>query len=134
MELVTTLLVFAKSIFPATVGAIIAVWTKRKEVKIEEMSAVQKASMFVVMICAIVVGVCIGKWVGGAIALYFGVQQELHLIILEFVTALNGLKLVDSVIKGADSALDILTQSVPVIINKVVEAITDRIDKIIGKK
>ena len=75
MELVTSLLTFAKGVFPATVGSVIAVWRKRKEVKLEEMNDFQRMSLVIVVICAIIVGVCIGKWVGGAIALYFGIEQ-----------------------------------------------------------
>ena len=134
MELVTSLLTFAKGVFPATVGSIIAVWRKRKEVKFEEMSMYQKASMLVVILCAIVVGVCIGKWVGGAIALYFGIEQGVQVILIEFATALNGLKIVDSLIKGAESALDIITENIPIIANKIVDAISGKIDKIFGKK
>lgn len=134
MELVTSLLTFAKGVFPATVGSIIAVWRKRKEVKFEEMSAYQKVSMLVVIISAIVIGVCIGKWVGGAIALYFGVEQGVQMVLIEFATALNGLKIVDSLIKSAESALDIVTENVPILINKVVGAISDKIDKLFGKK
>lgn len=134
MELVTSLLTFAKGVFPATVGSIIAVWRKRKEVKFEEMSVYQKVSMLVVIISAIVIGVCIGKWVGGAIALYFGVEQGVQMVLIEFATALNGLKIVDSLIKSAESALDIVTENVPILINKVVGAISDKIDKLFGKK
>ena len=134
MELVTSLLTFAKGVFPATLGSIIAVWRKRKEVKFEEMSMYQKTSMLVVILCAIVVGVCIGKWVGGAIALYFGIEQGVQVILIEFATALNGLKIVDSLIKGAESALDIITENTPIIANKIVSAIGDKIDKIFGKK
>lgn len=133
MELVTSLLTFAKGVFPATIGSIIAVWRKRKEVKLEDMSTFQKFSMVFVVISAIIIGVCIGKWVGGAIGLYFGIEQSVQMILIEFVTALNGLKIVDSLIKGAESALDIVTENIPVLINKVVKAISDKIDKLFGK-
>ena len=134
MELVTSLLTFAKGVFPATVGSIIAVWRKRKEVKLEEMNDFQRMSLVIVIICAIIVGVCIGKWVGGAIALYFGIEQGVQVVLIEFATALNGLKIVDSLIKGAESALDIVTENIPILINKVVSAISDKIDKLFGKK
>lgn len=134
MELITSLLSMSKGFFPAFLGSLIAVWRKRKEVKFDEMTAYQKASMLIVVICAIVVGVCIGKWVGGAIALYFGVELEMQIILIEFITALNGLKIVDSMIKGAESALDIVTENVPILINKIVSNISDKIDKIFGKK
>lgn len=98
------------------------------------MSASQKLAMFVVVICAIVVGVCIGKWVGGAVALYFGIEEGFQLILIEFATALNGLKIVDSFIKWAESALDIVTENVPIIANKIVSIISDKIDRIFGKK
>lgn len=133
MELVTSLLTFAKGVFPATIGSIIAVWRKRKEVKLEDMSTFQKFSMVFVVISAIIIGVCIGKWVGGAIGLYFGIEQSVQMILIEFVTALNGLKIVDSLIKGAESALDIVTENIPVLINKVVKVISDKIDKLFGK-
>lgn len=133
MELVTSLLTFAKGVFPATIGSIIAVWRKRKEVKLEDMSTFQKFSMVFVVISAIIIGVCIGKWVGGAIGLYFGIEQSVQMVLIEFVTALNGLKIVDSLIKGAESALDIVTENIPVLINKVVKVISDKIDKLFGK-
>lgn len=134
MEFLTTALTFSKAIFPAVLGSIIAVWRKREEVKFSEMNAYQRFSFAFVILFAIVIGVCIGKWLGGAIALYFGVEQEIQIILIEFATALNGLKIIDSLIKSAESALDIVTENVPKLINKVVEAISSKIDKIFGNK
>ena len=134
MEILTSLLTFAQGVFPATLGSIIAVWRKRKEVKLNDMSAFQKVSLIFVVLCAIVIGVCIGKWVGGALAIYFGITEGLQLILIEFATALSGLKIVDSFIKSSESALDIVTENVPKLINKVVEAISSKIDKFFGNK
>ena len=61
MEILTSLFSLSKGFFPAFVGSIIAVWRKRKEVKFEEMTAYQKFAMLFVIVCAIVIGVCIGK-------------------------------------------------------------------------
>lgn len=134
MELITGLLAFSKGIFPATLGSLIAVFRKRKEVDAKDMDNYQRVTLFVVVVSAIIVGVCIGKWVGGAIALYFGVEQGVQIILIEFATALNGLKIVDSLIKSAESALDILTENVPKLISKIVDAISDKIDKVLGRK
>lgn len=134
MELITSLLTFSKAIFPATLGSLIAVWRKRKEVEFTNMSVYQKASIVITAICAVIIGVCIGKWLGGAIAIHFGVEQGIQIILIEFATALNALKIIDSLIKSAESALDIVTENVPILINKVVGAISDKIDKLFGKK
>lgn len=134
MEFLTGFLTFAKGVFPATLGSILAVWKKRKDVKLSEMSASEKLSMVVVVVAAIIVGVCIGKWVGGAIGLYFGVEQEVQLILIEFATALSGLKIIDSFSKSVESALDLVTENVPILFQKVIDAISDKIDKFFGKK
>lgn len=133
MELVTSFLAFAKSIFPTVIGSVIAIWRKRNEVNFREMDAYQKASMLLVALFAIVVGVCIGKWVGGAVAAYYGTTPMITTLI-EFVTALNGLKIVDSAIKSVEAALDIVTKNVPVLMGNIVELISDKIEKIFGKK
>lgn len=133
MELITSFLAFAKGIFPATIGSVIAVWRSRNEVNFREMDIYQKMSMFLVALFAIMVGVCIGKWVGGAVAAYYTTTPMITTLI-EFVTALNGLKIVDSLIKSVESALDIITKNVPVLIGNLVEIVSDKIEKIFGKK
>ena len=133
MELITSFLAFTKGIFPAAIGSVIAVWRKRNEVNFREMDAYQKASMILVALFAILVGVCIGKWVGGAVAAYYTTSPMITTLI-EFVTALNGLKIVDSAIKSVEAALDIVTKNVPVLVGNVVELISDKIEKIFGKK
>ncbi|AYD82387.1 hypothetical protein Aci011_054 [Acinetobacter phage vB_AbaM_B09_Aci01-1] len=133
MEFLTSFIAFAKGIFPATIGSVVAVWRKRNEVNFREMDAYQKASMILVALFAILVGVCIGKWVGGAVAAYYTTTPIITTLI-EFVTALNGLKIVDSAIKSVEAALDIVTKNVPVLVGNVVELISDKIEKIFGKK
>lgn len=133
MEFLTSFIAFAKSVFPAAIGSVIAVWRKRNEVNFREMDAFQKASMLAVALFAILVGICIGKWVGGAVAAYYTTSPVITTLI-EFVTALNGLKIVDSAIKSVEAALDIVTKNVPVLVGNVVELISDKIEKIFGKK
>ncbi|WP_378347347.1 hypothetical protein [Acinetobacter baumannii] len=133
MEFLTSFIAFAKGVFPAAVGSVIAVWRKRNEVNFREMDAFQKASMISVALFAILVGICIGKWVGGAVAAYYTTSPMITTLI-EFVTALNGLKIVDSAIKSVEAALDIVTKNVPVLVGNVVELISDKIEKIFGKK
>ncbi|AJK27157.1 hypothetical protein BRC2024_KCUCJSVR_CDS_0131 [Acinetobacter phage vB_AbaM_KissB] len=133
MEFITSFIAFAKGVFPAAVGSVIAVWRKRNEVNFREMDAYQKASIILVALFAVLVGVCIGKWIGGAVAVYYTTSPFVTTLI-EFATALNGLKLVDSLIKSVEAALDVVTKNVPVLIGNIVELISDKIEKIFGKK
>lgn len=102
MEFLASFIAFATGVFPATIGSVIAVWRKRNEVTYREMDVVQKASIVLVALFAIMVGVCIGKWVGGAIAAYYSTTPFIT-ILIEFATALNGLKIVDSLIKSVEA-------------------------------
>lgn len=133
MEFLTSLIAFTKTVFPAALGSVVAVWRKRNEVNFREMDAYQRLSMLLVALFAIVVGVCIGKWVGGAVAAYY-TTSEIITTLIEFVVALNGLKIVDSLIKSVESALDIITKNVPLLMGNIVEMISDKIEKIFGKK
>lgn len=133
MEFLTSFLAFAKTVFPATLGSVIAVWRKRNEVNFKEMDAFQKASIFLVALFAVLVGVCIGKWVGGAISAHYAVSEPTA-ILIELAVALNGLKIIDSAIKSVESALDVVTKNVPILANTVIEAVSDKIGKMFGKK
>lgn len=124
---------FLKSIFPATVGSVIATWRKRTDFNYREMDAFQKASLLFVALFAIVVGVCIGKWVGGAIAAFYATPDVIT-VVIEFATALNGLKLVDSTIKGVEMILDSFLKNLPVLLNTIIDTISKKIEKIFGNK
>ena len=56
-----------KEYFPATLGAIIGAWNKRGEKNslkhLLETTSLDKLSVTFIAIFAIVIGVCIGKWV-----------------------------------------------------------------------
>jgi len=133
MEILTSFLAFFKGIFPALMGSLIAIWRKKDGVHFGDKTLGQKLTLTFVIVCAMIVGVCIGKWVGGAVVAYFGVEQSMQIILIEFISALNGLKIVDSMVKSGESTLDIITENVPIFINKVFEAISDKIDKFFKK-
>lgn len=128
------LLTLAKANAPAIIGALLAVWKRKDGVSFDEMDAMQKAQTLLVALCAIVIGVCIGKWIGGIIALYWSISSTVPNMFIEFVIALNGLKIIDSITKSADASLDILTENVPMLVKRIISNLIEKIDQFFGKK
>lgn len=124
-----------KDYFPATLGAILGAWNKRGEKDhlkhLLQTSVLDKLSVTVIALFAIIVGVCIGKWVSVALVGYY--ELPTHSIpVLEFVTALNGIKLVDSVVKGVDKSLDVIAEKLPKLVSSGIDLLTDKIKKWFG--
>lgn len=125
----------AKEYFPATLGAIIGAWNKRGEKGslkyLLETSSFDKLLVTIIAAFAILVGISIGRWVSVALTGYYDLPE--HVIpILEFVTALNGIKLVDSVLKGVDKTLDIINDKLPKFISNIIDVIELKIKKWFG--
>ena len=121
--------------FPATLGAIIGAWNKRGEKGslkyILETSSFDKISITFIALFAIVVGVCIGKWVSVALVGYYTLPE--HVIpVIEFVTALNGIKIVDSVVKSVDKSLDIVAEKLPKLVSSLLDTMSDKFKKWFG--
>ena len=124
-----------KEYFPATLGAILGAWNKRGEKGslkyLLETSSFDKLLITIIAIFAIIVGVCIGKWVSVALVGYYALPT--HVIpILEFVTAMNGIKLVDSVVKGVDKSLDVIAEKLPKIVSSGLDTIAEKLKKWFG--
>lgn len=124
-----------KDYFPATLGSIIGAWNKRGEKNnlkhILSTTSLDKLSITFIAIFAIVVGVCIGKWVSVALVGYYDLPT--HVIpVLEFVTALNGIKLVDSVVKGVDKSLDVVAEKLPKLVSNILDTLSDKFKKWFG--
>lgn len=118
--------------FPATVGAILGAWNKRGEKNsiqhILKTDCLDKLSITFIALFAIIVGVCIGKWVSVALVGYYELPE--HVIpVLEFITALNGIKLVDSVVKGVDKSLDVMAEKLPKLVSNVIDTLSDKVKK-----
>ena len=124
-----------KEYFPATLGAIVGAWNKRGERNslkhLIGTSSLDKLSVTIIAIFAIVVGVCIGKWVSVALVGYYELPPH-SIPVLEFVTALNGIKLVDSVVKGVDKSLDVIAEKLPKLVSSGIDLLTDKIKKWFG--
>ena len=124
-----------KEYFPATLGAILGAWNKRGEkgsIKyLLETDLSDKLSVTVIALFAIIVGVCIGKWVSVALVGYYELPPH-SIPVLEFVTALNGIKLVDSVVKGVDKSLDVIAEKLPKLVSSGIDLLTDKIKKWFG--
>ena len=121
--------------FPATLGAIIGAWNKRGEKNslkhLLSTTSLDKLSVTFIAIFAIVIGVCIGKWVSVALVGYYDLPT--HVIpVLEFVTALNGIKLVDSVVKGVDKSLDVVAEKLPKLVSSLLDTLSDKFKKWFG--
>ena len=121
-----------KEYFPATLGAIIGAWNKRGEKGslkyLLETSSFDKLSITFIALFAIIVGVCIGKWVSVALVGYYELPE--HVIpVLEFITALNGIKIVDSVVKGVDKSLDVISEKLPSLVSTALDTLSDKIKK-----
>ena len=124
-----------KEYFPATLGAILGAWNKRGEKGslkyLLETSSFDKLLITIVAAFAILVGISIGKWVSDALIGYYDLPQ--HVVpILEFVTALNGIKLVDSVLKAVDKTLDIINEKLPNAFSNILDTIEAKIKKWFG--
>ena len=124
-----------KDYFPATLGAIIGAWNKRGEKNslkhLLSTTSIDKLSVTFIAIFAIVIGVCIGKWVSVALVGYYDLPT--HVIpVLEFVTALNGIKLVDSVVKGVDKSLDVVAEKLPKLVSSLLDTLSDKFKKWFG--
>ena len=124
-----------KDYFPATLGAIIGAWNKRGEKNslkhLLETTSIDKLSVTFIAIFAIVIGVCIGKWVSVALVGYYDLPT--HVIpVLEFVTALNSIKLVDSVVKGVDKSLDVVAEKLPKLVSSLLDTLSDKFKKWFG--
>lgn len=124
-----------KDYFPATLGAILGAWNKRGEKNslkhLLETTSLDKLSVTFIAIFAIIIGVCIGKWVSVALVGYYDLPT--HVIpVLEFVTALNGIKLVDSVVKGVDKSLDVVAEKLPKLVSSLLDTLSDKFKKWFG--
>lgn len=124
---------YIKDCFPATLGAIIGAWNKRDTSCInfqtfKDVDIIGKLGVISFALFAIVIGISLGKWVSTALIGYYEIPP--HAIpIIEFVTALNGIKLVDGTIKTSNKAIDIVTDKVPKIVNTALDAIHNKIKK-----
>lgn len=121
-----------KEYFPATLGAIIGAWNKRGEKGslkyILETSSFEKLLITIIAAFAILVGISIGKWVSVALTDYYDLPE--HVVhIIEFVTALNGIKLVDSTLKGVDKSLDVISEKLPSLVSTALDTLSDKIKK-----
>lgn len=124
-----------KEYFPATLGAILGAWNKRGEKGslkyLLETSSFDKLLITIIAAFAILVGISIGRWVSDALTGFYDLPQ--HVVpIIEFVTALNGIKLVDSVLKGVDKTLDIINEKLPNVISNILDTIEVKIKKWFG--
>ena len=125
-----------KEYFPATLGAILGAWNKRGEKGslkyLLETSSFGKLLITIIAVFAILVGISIGKWVSVALTGYYDLPE--HVIpIIEFVTSLNGIKIVDSTIKGIEKSLDVISDKLPKIVSSLLDVISNKIKKIFNK-
>lgn len=124
-----------KEYFPATLGAILGAWNKRGEKGslkyLLQANLSERLSATLIALFALILGVCIGKWVSVALVGYYTLPE--HVIpVIEFVTALNGIKLVDSVVKGVDKSLDVVADKLPKLVSNVLDTLSDKFKKWFG--
>ena len=125
-----------KAYFPATLGAVIGAWNKKGDknssiVQAFKTDGSDKILITFVALFAIVVGVSIGKWVSVALVGYYELPE--HVIpVIEFVTALNGIKIVDSVVKAVDKSLDVVADKLPKVVSGAMDIISEKIKKWFG--
>lgn len=125
----------AKEYFPATLGAIIGAWNKREgSVHVGKLKAVERSKQDVFMVfciglMAVVVGICLGKWVSVALINTYQIPTTV-IPVIEFVTALNGIKIVDSLIKTFDKTLDMIVDKVPSIVSGILDTVSERLKRL----
>ena len=118
--------------FPATLGAILGAWNKRGEKGslkyLLETSSFDKLLITIIAAFAILVGISIGMWVSVALVGYYNLPNYI-IPVIEFVTALNGIKIIDSVVKAVDKSLDVIADKIPKAVGVIVDLITNKVKK-----
>lgn len=101
------ILAFLKSLFPGLFGAALAVWYKRHDVDLSNLTARQKCAVFFVAICALVAGVTVSHYVGGAINETLNINpQSFSADTIKAAIGLASLKILDAYMKNVDGLLD----------------------------
>ena len=119
--------------FPATLGAVVGVWNKRKgtnykDIKLRDLHITEKVFLFLLGLFGIILGVSISKWVSTALVSYYDLPTYI-VPVIEFVTALSGIKIVDSTIKGIEKSLDVISDKLPKIVSSLLDVISNKIKK-----
>lgn len=125
---------YCKEYFPATLGAIIGVWKKRKTSEVfDEIKSLTFIDVFtklkitIIALFAIIVGICLGKWVSSALIGYYEIENNYLPPLIEFVTALNGIKIIDTLVKSTEKSLDIVSDKLPKIVSDVLDSVSQKI-------
>lgn len=75
-------------------------------------------------------GICLGKWVAAALVAYYSINAPYVPTLIEFVTALNGIKIIDTIMKSTEKSLDTLSDKVPKIVAETLDLISNKIKNV----
>lgn len=101
-----TILAFLKSIFPGLVGAAVAVWYKRHDIDLRNLTTIQKIVVFFVAMGALIVGVTISHYGGGALNEMLNIKPASFTAdMIKASLGLASLKIIDAYMKNVDGIL-----------------------------
>lgn len=108
----TTVLGLLKWLFPSLIGAVGAVWFKRKEIDWVGKTPFEKTLYTLIGICAIAFGSIIGFTVAQVFVTYLGITEFWYSFATHIGCGLVSLKVLDAIVKNTDDILSIVTTGV----------------------
>ena len=130
METGTTIsgaaIVALKWLFPALIGATLAVWYKRNEVDWNSKTTAQKVAISLTGLLGVLIGIAISYALGGAVIESFNVDIWGFQFLIYLGCGLSSLKIIDAVMKNIDPILEIITTGVTDAVKGIVDSITHK--------
>ena len=131
MDILFSLLAALKAFLPAIFGSLIAVWKRgsSSSTKLKDLALSEKLVLAVLIVFAFIISVFLGKWLGGAITLQFGFNSTWG-VVVEFITAISSLKVIDGVLSSADGIVKVVVEKAPQVAVAFFDGLIDKIKKI----
>ncbi len=102
------ILAFIKSLFPAFMGSVIAVWYNRNSKDSSEIKKYHILFIIFFVFFAVLLGVSVAHILGGSIIEYFNISHTSYYAdLIKFFVAMSSLKIIDNSMKNADSIIEI---------------------------
>ena len=111
-----TIFELTKWLFPSLVGAIGAAWYRRKDIKWQRKSVLDKVIYTLLAVCAITFGCVIGFTIAQIIITYFLLDQYWYCFGVHVGCGVVSLKVLDAVLKNTDDILTIMTDGIKTIL------------------
>lgn len=131
----TGIIVFLKAIMPALIGSGLAIWYRKDNVNLKDLSFTEKLSIFILVLAALFLGVWMSHVLGGALIQYSNVEPSSYYAdLIKAAVGLSSLKILDSSIKSIDEILIAIRTGLVEIIKAIQEGIMSKIKRFFGDK